>query len=119
MRLEHRWAFLQIDLAVLAKYLVAIFAFQWHVWEGTAHHALDLIYQLFLELICDFIFLDVNLWNRLWSHKLVDGSIWENKVILESLHDVGVALVSLAPEFLVRRHWVTLLAINVFGLLIL
>jgi len=67
-----------LKLTVLAEDFVTFLAFKWHIGEIVAHDAFDLINQLLLKLVLNFIFLDVNLGNRLRTHQLIDGSFRKN-----------------------------------------
>jgi hypothetical protein len=66
------WIFLKQKLAVLAEDFVASFALEWHIWELFAHGAADFIDQLLLKLILDLVELDVNSWDWLWTHDLLN-----------------------------------------------
>jgi len=67
--------FLEMDLAVLAEQLVAAFAFQRFEWELFANDALDFLNHLSLELVLNGIHLDVEGWNWLWSHELLNSLV--------------------------------------------
>lgn len=83
--LNNCWVFLKQKLAVLAEDFMASFALKWHVWELFAHGTADFIDQLFLELVLNLVELDINSWNWLWSHDLLNSLLWNNEV--ESLCD--------------------------------
>ena len=72
----------KLYLAIFAVYFVGIFVFKWHVWESTAHITLDLLNQFPLELVLDFILFNINLGDRIRSHKLIHHSIWKHEVEL-------------------------------------
>jgi hypothetical protein len=72
-------------LTILAVYLMGYTAFKWHVRETTTHDTLNLLNQFFLELILDFFFFNVNLWDRIRAHELIDYSIWKYEVKLTLL----------------------------------
>jgi hypothetical protein len=78
--LDGSWVFLKQKLAVLAEDFVASFALEWHVWELLAHCAADFVDQLLLELVLDLVELDVNSWDWLWAHDLLNSLFWNDKV---------------------------------------
>jgi hypothetical protein len=75
------WVLLEQELAVLAEDFVASFALEWHVRELFAHSAADFVDQFLLELVLDLVELDVNSWDWLWAHDLLNSLFWDNKII--------------------------------------
>ena len=65
---------------MLAENFVASFALEWHVWELFTHNAADFINQLLLELVLDLVELDINSWDWLWTHDLLNCLFWNDKV---------------------------------------
>ena len=78
--LNNGWVLLESELAVLAEDLVASFAFQWHVGELFTHGAADFIDQFLLKFILNLIKFNVNRWNWLWAHDLLNGFLWNNEI---------------------------------------
>jgi hypothetical protein len=76
--LNNCWVLLKKKLAMLTEDLMASFAFEWHVWEFLAHDTADLVYQLLLKLVLDLIKFDVNAWDWLWSHDLLNSLFWDD-----------------------------------------
>jgi len=62
----------QLDLAILAEEFIALGAFHWFVRELSAHNALNLLNHFPLEFVLDFIHLNVERWDWLRPHHLVD-----------------------------------------------
>lgn len=75
--LHELWVLLELDLAVLAEDFVALSAFKWHVWEKSAHNTINFLSQLSLELVLNLIILDINRGYGIWSHNLINSSIWQ------------------------------------------
>ena len=99
-----------LELAVLAEDLVALPAFEWHVWEIIAHDTLDLLNQLLLQLVLDFVFLDIDLWDRFRPHQFVDDSIWEHQVKLVVVETLNLLIwVWLAERIITGNHNIYLL----------
>lgn len=65
----------ELKLAVLTKELVAFSALQRRVREVAAHDAGDLLDHLSLQLVLDFVEGDIQLWNRLRAHDLLDDFV--------------------------------------------
>ena len=73
---------LNLQLAILTEYLVTTLAFKWHVWKTTAADTLNLLNQFLLKFVLNFLFFDVNWWNGIRAHNLIDNSVRENEVKL-------------------------------------
>lgn len=73
-------SFHELQLAIFAEKLVAAFAFERFERELTAHDALDLFNHLSLELILDFVHLNIKSWNGLWTHHNLNSLIRDNKI---------------------------------------
>ena len=71
---------LELQLAILAEKLVAVFALERLEWELEAHDALDLFDHLSLKLILDLVHLNVKRRNWFWAHHLLDCLIANDKV---------------------------------------
>jgi hypothetical protein len=102
------WVFLKQKLAVLAEDFVASFALEWHVWELFAHSAADFVDQFFLELVLDLVELDVNSWDWLWTHDLLNSLFWNDKIKCFSLSRLVYRLESLWNDSflgLVHSSW--------------
>ena len=76
---------LNLQLAILAEYLVTTLAFKWHIREISTANTLNLLNQFLLKFILNFFFFDVNLWNWIWAHNFIDNSVRENEVKLVRL----------------------------------
>lgn len=93
--LDLRGPLRNLKLTVLTKDLVALFALERHVREVVAHHALDLVNELLLQLILDFFLLDIDLWNRFRAHQLVHDPIGEYKIVLVLCEAFLILIISL------------------------
>ena len=61
-------AFSNLDLAIFTEKFIALFALLGFVWELEANNTLNLLNHFSLELILDFIHLNIKRWNRFWTH---------------------------------------------------
>ena len=70
----HHWvcSFLKLNLAIFAEKLVARFALKSFIWELLTNYALNLFNHLSLEFILNFIHFNVEGWDWLWSHNLLN-----------------------------------------------
>lgn len=60
--------FPKLELAIFTEELIAFPALKWLIWELEAHNALDLFHHLPLELVLDFIHLDIQRRYRFRTH---------------------------------------------------
>ena len=61
-------AFSNLDLAIFTEKFIALFALLGFVWELEANNTLNLLNHFSLELILDFIHLNIKRWNWFWTH---------------------------------------------------
>jgi hypothetical protein len=87
---------------VLAEQLVAIPALKGLVREVTAHHAVDFFHHLSLQLVLNFVHLDVKLWNWLRAHNPVYGFVTNNHI--ECLRTSLVLVENLLINHLLLLH---------------
>lgn len=76
---------LNLQLAILAENLVTTLAFKWHIRKISTANTLNLLNQFLLKFILNFLFFDINLWNGIWAHNLIDNSVREYEVKLVRL----------------------------------
>lgn len=93
--LHNGWVLLESELAVLAEDLVTGLAFKWHVWEFLAHSAADFIDQLLLKLVLNLIEFNINSWNWLWTHDLLNSLFWDHEIIASLTNVLAFALILL------------------------
>ena len=75
-----RVSLLELKLAVFAEKLVAAPALKRLEWELTTHGALNFFNHLSLKLILDFVHLNIESWDRLWTHQLLDDFIRDDEI---------------------------------------
>lgn len=93
--LHNGWVLLESELAVLAEDFVTGFAFKRHVWEFFAHSAADFIDQFLLKFVLNLIKFNINCWNRLWTHDLLNCLLWDHEIIAPLTNVLCISLILL------------------------
>ena len=94
-------------------------AFKGVEWKGMTHHTTSLLDQLHLELVLDFIMLDLELWHWVLTHDLFDGLVGDKELsssmLLQRRLGLLFWLLSHLSLVLLRRMVVVHLVCDVFS----